>query len=58
MNNNIWVIAYDKTTGERAEFVCCPQGNASYHAEVFRMKGYDVKILTSEEVDALLEAEK
>lgn len=58
MTESVWVVGFDKNTGKKEVFTVCPKSNANFHAEVYAGKGYDVKIMTPDEVDAMLEKEK
>lgn len=48
---NLWVIAFDKETGERVDFVSCPKGQVSAHTMIFEMKGYRVEVLDGDGLD-------
>ena len=52
--DNVWVIAYDSKTNERADFVYCPRNNATFHKMNFELKNLRVEILEEEELDRLL----
>lgn len=58
MMEQLWVIAFDKATGERKEFTCCGKNNARFYKEKYLIDGYDVKVMTDEEVDKMLESKK
>ena len=58
MDNNVWVVAFDKVTGIRAAFTVCPPANAEFYKIKYRLDGYDVKVLTAEESMQLAEEEK
>lgn len=53
-----WVIAFDKTTGERRDLVCCPKNNAPFYEEKFRMNEHEVRTLSDAEVDELIAMQK
>lgn len=57
-SNSLWVIAFDKQTGKRANFAVCPKNNARFYEEKYLMEGYNVGVYTSDEVDELIEQEK
>lgn len=57
-NQYVWVIPFDKETGERVGFVRCGKSSASFHAENYKIDGYDVKIMNDEEIETLIEHEK
>lgn len=48
---NLWVIAFDKETGERIDFVSCPKGQVPAHTMIFEMKGYRVEVFDGDELD-------
>ena len=52
--DNVWVIAYDPTTNERADFVYCPRNNATFHKMNFELRDLRVEILEEEELDRRL----
>ena len=58
IEESVWVIGFDKETGLREKFVCCPKNNSKFYQELYIGEGFDVKILAGEEVDKLIEAEK
>lgn len=58
MIESVWVIGFNKDTGKREKFTCCPKNNSKLYEEMYLGEGYDVKILTNEEVDELIESEK
>lgn len=58
VNESVWVIGFNKNTGEREKFICCPKNNSKFYEELYLGEGYNVRILTDEEVDKLIEAEK
>ena len=43
--DNVWVIAYDPKTNERADFVYCSRNNATFHKMSFELKNLRVEIL-------------
>lgn len=49
--SNLWVIAFDKETGERVDFVSCPKGQVPARTMIFEMKGYRVEVLDGDELD-------
>lgn len=52
--DNVWVIAYDPKTDERADFVYCPRGNAAFNKMNFELRGLRVEIVEEEELDRRL----
>lgn len=50
MNNLRWVIALDKRTGKRMEFTMCDLNNVAFYQSKYALDGYDVKVLTADEV--------
>lgn len=52
--DNVWVIAYDPKTNERADFVYCPRNNATLHKMNFELRDLRVEILEEEELDRRL----
>ena len=52
--DNVWVIAYDPKTNERADFVYCPRNNATFHKMNFELRDLLVEILEEEELDRRL----
>lgn len=57
MRENVWVIGFDKETGKREKFICCPKNNSKFYQELYIGEGYDVKVLNDDEVDELIETE-
>lgn len=55
---SVWVIGVNKETGNRDKFVCCPKNNSKFYEELYLEEGYNVMILTNDEVDDLIESEK
>ena len=53
----VWIIGFDKESGIRKNFTCCPKNNARFYEELYIGDGYDVKILTGKELDDLIETE-
>ena len=53
----LWVLAFDPKTGERAKIVCCPKGAAAAHAAILEMEGFDVRVHTQKEVDEMVGSE-
>ena len=58
MDNRRWVIALDKRTGKRMEFTMCDLNNVAFYQSKYRIDGYDVKVLTADEVEKFAEDEK
>lgn len=56
-SNSLWVIAFDKQTGKRANFTVCPKNNARFYEGKYLMEGYNVGVYTSDEVDSLIRSE-
>lgn len=50
MDNRRWVIALDKRTGKRMEFTMCDLNNVAFYQSKYTLDGYDVKVLTADEV--------
>lgn len=50
-SGNMWVIAFDKETGERIDFVRCPEGQVPARTMIFEMKGYRLEVLDGDELD-------
>lgn len=55
MTEQMWVVAFDKNTNERKDFVCCPKNNTKFYEEKFIMDGYDTKVMTNDELDKMIE---
>lgn len=55
---NLRVFAFGKETGERVDFVRCPQGQAPGRKMLFEMDGYRVLVMTDDEVDELIAREQ
>lgn len=53
---NLWVLAFDRETGERVDFVCCLKGRVAGRKMFFEMDGYRVEVITGDEVDAYIAA--
>lgn len=58
MDNRRWVIALDKNTGRRMEFAMCDLNNVAFYQAKYTLNGYDVKVLTADEVGKFAEDEK
>ena len=58
MDNRRWVIALDKNTGRRMEFAMCDINNVAFYQAKYTINGYDVKVLTADEVGKFAEDEK
>ena len=58
MDNRRWVIALDKNTGRRMEFAMCDINNVAVYQAKYPLNGYDVKVLTADEVGKFAEDEK
>lgn len=58
MDNRRWVIALDKNTGRRTEFAMCDINNVAFYQAKYTLNGYDVKVLTADEVGKFAEDEK
>lgn len=58
MDNFRWVIALDRHTGERVAFTMCDLSNAAFYQSKYRVSGYDVKVLTADEVEKFADDEK
>lgn len=58
MDNFRWVIALDRHTGERVTFTMCDKSNAAFYQSKYMIDGYDVKVLTADEVEKFAEDEK
>lgn len=52
--SNLWVLAFDKATGERVDFVCCPKGQVAGREMLFKMDGYRVEVMTDDEPDVYI----
>ena len=57
MGNSVWVIAFDKVTGERAAFTCCKESSSEFYKQLYEGDGYAVKVLNDNQVDELIEVE-
>ena len=57
-NESVWVIGFNKETGIREKFTCCQNRSAKFYEELYRGDGYNVMILSGEEVDDMIESEK
>lgn len=58
MDNRRWVIALDKRTGKRMEFTMCDLNNVAFYQSKYTLDGYDVKVLTADEVEKFADDEK
>lgn len=58
MDNLRWVIALDRCTGRRVTFTMCDLSNAAFYQSKYMIDGYDVKVLTADEVEKFAEDEK
>lgn len=58
MDNRRWVIALDKNTGRRMEFAMCDVNNVAFYQAKYTFNGYDVKVLTADEVEKFADDEK
>lgn len=58
MDNFRWVIALDRHTGERVTFTMCDKSNATFYQSKYMIDGYDVKVLTADEVEKFADDEK
>lgn len=58
MDNRRWVIALDKNTGRRIEFAMCDVNNVAFYQAKYTFSGYDVKVLTADEVEKFADDEK
>lgn len=58
MDNRRWVIALDKRTGKRIEFTMCDINNVAFYQSKYTLDGYDVKVLTADEVEKFADDEK
>lgn len=54
----VCVVALDKYTGEVKTTTSCEQEDSQRYAKYYRSIGYKARVLTYEQLDALLEAEK
>lgn len=51
---NVWVVGFDKITGEQVDFCCCPEGNAEFYRTLYEGKGQRVEVMTREELEGFL----
>lgn len=58
MDNLRWVIALDRRTGKRMTFTMCDLSNAAFYRSKYMIDGYNVKVLTADEVEKFAEDEK
>lgn len=58
MDNRRWVIALNKNTGRRMEFAMCDVNNVAFYQAKYTFNGYDVKVLTADEVEKFADNEK
>ncbi len=56
-SDSVWVIAFDKATGERVAFTCCKENNSKFYKELYEADGYDVEVLNDDQVDELIKME-
>lgn len=54
VRKSVWVIAIDKDTGDMVNFTTCSKNNSAFYKELYIMDGYNVEIMTDEEVDDLI----
>lgn len=52
---SIWVIGFDKDTGEYVDFCCCPAQDATFYKRLYESKGYRVETMTRDELELFLE---
>lgn len=57
MDNRRWVIALDKRTGKRM-VTMCDLNNVAFYRSKYTLDGYDVKVLTADEVEKFADDEK
>lgn len=50
----VWVIGFNKKTGAREKFICCPKNNSKFYEELYLGENYDVRIITEKEVDGFI----
>lgn len=50
-NDNVWVLAYDKTTNERVGFTYCASCNANFYVRKYQMNRYRTAVFETDEVD-------
>lgn len=53
-----WVIALDKVTGMRMAFTVCDLNLVPFYQSKYMIEGYDVKVLTADEVLKFADDEK
>lgn len=58
MDNRRWVIALDRQTGKRMAFTMCDLNNVAFYRSKYELDGYDVKVLTADEVAKFADDEK
>lgn len=58
MDNRRWVIALGKNTGRRIEFAMCNLNNVAFYQAKYTLSGYDVKVLTADEMAKFADDEK
>lgn len=52
------LLALDKRTGKRMEFTMCDLNNVAFYQSKYTLDGYDVKVLTADEVKKFADYEK
>lgn len=52
-NDNVWVLAYNKTTNERVGFTYCARSNANFYERKYQMDGYRTAVFETDEVDEI-----
>jgi hypothetical protein len=58
MDKRRWVIALDRQTGKRMAFTMCDLNNVAFYRSKYTLDGYDVKVLTADEVEKFADDEK
>lgn len=56
--HNVWVIGFDKGTGEYVDFCCCPKEDESFYRRLYEGKGYRVETMTKDELEQFLESNR
>lgn len=54
-SNNIWVIGFDKETGQYKDFCCCPKQDAKFYKLLYKDKGYRVECMTRAQLGEYLD---
>lgn len=54
-NDNVLVLAYDKTTNERVGFTYCARSNANFYERKYQMDGYRTAMFGADEIDDIIE---